>query len=471
MPNHPPPPPGFTEEVHAAPPPPPGFTEAVGQAPQGKSVGGFVNNIGKSAANFAGGIASAVTHPIDTITNVGDVVQGGMLKGMKAIGIPGELDDEEKGKIAKADALGQHYKDRYGSLEKVGNTLYNDPVGAASDVSMVAGGAGAALAAGGAGKWAQVANKVSQAANPMVGPIRAAKATVKAVVPKTALNNMALKQYEGGLKPPPSWNSVDDTRAMMETAMDEGVKLPFVGTGTGAITKTRGKIDGINQQVANTIKQGAAAGKTADPAKVAAETGRTLGKVKDFANPRTARQTVGNVTSEFLEEHAGATPQNPTGNPIPLDKAQAVKSATYKQIRDANFGEFKTVEKEALKDIARGLKNEVYAAYPELKELGMKEKALIDLEDALERFALRQGNRDNVQLGTMAAGAIGGGKVALVKAALDNPGVKSRFAIALRKASQAPKNTPAKPARIRQGLNAAPIVGLPKPRPIEESER
>ena len=110
------------------------YIQAKGLAPEPKSVGGFVGNVFGSGAHLIGGVASAVLHPIQTTKALGSIALGGVQKA-----IPGRQKSEDS-----FDALISFFKERYGSVEALGETLYKDPVGALADLSVVAGGAGLA---------------------------------------------------------------------------------------------------------------------------------------------------------------------------------------------------------------------------------------------------------------------------------------------------------------------------------------
>lgn len=134
------------------------------------SVGGFIGNIGKSAVENVGGIGSAIANTLNpdmeknTIANLGKLAVGtGQLL------IPGEQGLEDRPR-----AVGQFYKDRYGGLENIKKTAYEDPVGLALDASVVLGGAGAGLKGLGAiskssklAKAGQIASKVSKFVDPL----------------------------------------------------------------------------------------------------------------------------------------------------------------------------------------------------------------------------------------------------------------------------------------------------------------
>lgn len=135
-----------------------------------------ISNIPSSAGNFVSGIYQAVRHPIDTAGNVMDMAAGG-LKNALPSSISSAIDridpnpQAAQRAVKTADAVGQFYKDRYGSIDGLKNTLATDPVGVAADVSTIAaGGAGAARLGGripGASRMADILQQASSATNPI----------------------------------------------------------------------------------------------------------------------------------------------------------------------------------------------------------------------------------------------------------------------------------------------------------------
>lgn len=134
-----------------------GFTDAqIGQymrmrgiqAPQKKTAGGFMGNVVTSGIKAVGDIGGALINTVNpdmeknTVANLGKLVLGTLqyIDPTQALGTKYEKN---------AKAVGQFYLDRYGSLDKVKNTLYNDPVGMALDVASVLSGVGG-IAKGGA---------------------------------------------------------------------------------------------------------------------------------------------------------------------------------------------------------------------------------------------------------------------------------------------------------------------------------
>lgn len=111
----------------------PSSTANVDNQPEQKSLGGFLGNVVKSGANAIGGLVSAVAHPIQTAKNLGNL----------GLGVAEKFIPGEQGQEKYANAVGQLYKQRYGGLKNIGETLYNDPVGAAIDASALLSGGGA----------------------------------------------------------------------------------------------------------------------------------------------------------------------------------------------------------------------------------------------------------------------------------------------------------------------------------------
>lgn len=245
-----------------------------------------------------------------------------------------------------------------------------------------------------------------------------------------------------------------DVRSGVDTALQN--QIPVTEAGAGKLSsliadygrKTQAVIDAKTQQ-----------GGTVEPAAVASRlnqinTSQVLPE-KDIATINKAKQA-------FMERNGALPAQPPTptgildangqpimrpgapanpGNPIPLDVAQAEKQGTYQQ-NAAKYGELSQAQIEAEKALARGYREELEAQAPELKLLNQKESEFLGLQPMLERAVRRAGNADVVDFKTLAetgAGAAAAGPLGaaagLTTRILDFPGLKSRLAIAISKAS------------------------------------
>lgn len=142
--------------------------------------GKALDNLPKSAGEFVGNIAHAVTHPIETAGNIADVAAGGLRAGAKAVlpqSVFNLIDSADRPETreridTKARAVGGMLADRYGSEEGLKRTLATDPVGALADASSVLTGGGS-LAARGPGMVAQAGRAMTRAGN-AIDPLRQA---------------------------------------------------------------------------------------------------------------------------------------------------------------------------------------------------------------------------------------------------------------------------------------------------------
>jgi len=127
-----------------------------------------VKNIPGSAKQFASDMVQPILHPIDTADSILDLAAGGASRGIEALfGDQSWLPENEA--TQTADAVGQFYKDRYGSLEGLKKVIASDPVGVAGDLSAVftGGGGAAARAPGVLGKAAKLASKAGKYTDPL----------------------------------------------------------------------------------------------------------------------------------------------------------------------------------------------------------------------------------------------------------------------------------------------------------------
>ena len=148
--------------------------------------GQMVRNLPSSAGNFLSGMAQAVIHPVNTLSTLGDVAAGA-LKNITPKPIADFIDrfdanpEAADRAVNAANAMGGHFKERYGSVEGIKTALAKDPVGVAGDLStLLSGGAAIAPRAGGIAAGLTTAANVT---NPVTGLIKG----LQAVGPTAAL--------------------------------------------------------------------------------------------------------------------------------------------------------------------------------------------------------------------------------------------------------------------------------------------
>ena len=146
----------------------------------------LANAPGSLYKNTIGGLVEALSNPAQTARGIADVAAGGFYNAMPAIVQRGinaiEVNPEAQQRaIQTANVVGQDFAKTYGTGEGFKQAAQEDPFRILSDVSMLAGGAGAGLKAANIGaKTTQAGNVLSTASN-VLNPVTQAIATTKAV--------------------------------------------------------------------------------------------------------------------------------------------------------------------------------------------------------------------------------------------------------------------------------------------------
>lgn len=116
----------------------------------------LINTI-PSALQMGDDIVGAITNPIQTAQGLGNIVAGAVDK----------ITPIDLGKEQYADAVIDFFKERYGGIDNLKETIATDPVGFASDISSILTGGGALAKAGGLAKAGSAIGKVGRAIDPI----------------------------------------------------------------------------------------------------------------------------------------------------------------------------------------------------------------------------------------------------------------------------------------------------------------
>jgi hypothetical protein len=268
-----------------------------------------------------------------------------------------------------------------------------------------------------------------------------------------AAQGVAEKMYQSALKPSTAANSSAEIKNMVKTGLDAGIPVSAEGAA---------KLNGLISELGDKVKAQIAANPNApvNKFKVASRLSDTAKKFGTQVNPETDLQSITDSGNEFLRNQP---------NQIPAADAQALKQGTYRQIKDKNYGDLSTATKEAQKSLARGIKEELEAQFPEIKGLNADQAKFINLDGALEKAVERIANRNLFGISTpltMAGmGAVGAafgpqeaGSAALaagvIKMALEDPAIKSKLAIAINKGGKGSITMGATTARMAGYMNA-----------------
>lgn len=266
------------------------------------------------------------------------------------------------------------------------------------------------------------------AAAGQVGPGFQARSALKNAAAGAAPTATAAERlYQSALKPGPGSYSLPEVKSMVRTGLENEIPVSQQG-----VQKLSSLVDDLNSKIQSKIATGAQAGTTVNKYAVASRLEDTYGQMSKQVNPVKAQTAVGKSGNEFLANQP---------NEIPIDQAQAMKQGTYQQIRKS-YGQLSNATVESQKALARGLKEEIVNAFPEIGQLNAKESQLLNLDGALEHAVRRIDNHQLMGIGTpLAVGGVAaatGSKAlavasGILKAALDDPVLKSKIAIALNK--------------------------------------
>lgn len=305
------------------------------------SIGGFVGNVVKSGVSTAGGIGSALLNILNPNMEKNTVANLGRLGvGAAELLVPGEQGAEKY-----ARAAGNFYDQRYGISDllkgdttamgkKVGNTLYNDPVGAALDLSAVLGlGGGAVSKLGKLSKMESVANaganvsKLSRAVDPLQTIGKIINPKIGKVVENTAKSaeefgtNMPTKILKATA---PRVTKFEEVLPKGKTINDFMVENKLVGTGTQAFKKSDELIK-IAQKEYNNLARSKTT--TINPSDYLSSIDEQIAIIKSSNYTPAAEKIVKeleNVKKSFME---GVTANNEVAG-IPIDKFTNMKTST-----------------------------------------------------------------------------------------------------------------------------------------------
>ena len=178
------------------------------------------------------------------------------------------------------------------------------------------------------------------------------------------------------------------------TAVEMMLKYGINATESG-VNKLKGLISDLNDQIGTKIGESTA---TINPQKVVNALAGTKQKFGNQVAPTNDLSAIGNVESDFLA--------NGGAGDIPVQLAQKLKQGTYATLK-GKYGQMGSAETEANKGLARGLKEEIATAVPEVAPLNAEESKLLATLTVAERRALMDMNKNPMGLAALAHNPIG----------------------------------------------------------------
>jgi hypothetical protein len=319
-----------------------------------RSLLGFAGNVGSSGLNLLGGIGHAVMHPLETTKGVLDVGAGALQNVLpkSVVDTVNKIDtlfnaDPEAAKraVVAADAMGGVYKEKYGSWDKIKNTLYTDPVGAAADLSTILGfGGGALKTVAGAAK---VAGAPEMAAN-----------VAKAIAPVETMANVTNPLSIPGRIPLPGGKNLGERAAQVGGAITQlpGKATDYVGNvfnpkEAALLKMTEGQAPAVIEAIRN--NPGLVEGYNPSVAERASELGLTKlaaaeREVKPYASTNVLANDIANRNA-LLNTVAADTNvlSKIEGKPKALTTLEEIRKAEAKQ----NYGNIANVKVSGLSDV------------------------------------------------------------------------------------------------------------------------
>lgn len=196
-----------------------------------------------------------------------------------------------------------------------------------------------------------------------------------------AASAASTRLMQSALKPSADAVKRGDAARAIETMLDEGVNVT-----PGGANKVAGRISDINDKIAEAIVNSNARIPKID---VANRLQDLMKRVEEQVNPNADVKAVKAAYNEFAQH-----PLIPGGD-LSVQLAQKMKQGTYQRLRD-KYGEMGSADTEAQKGLARGLKEEIAAAVPEVGPLNAKESELLNAKKLLDHRVAVAGNHNPI---------------------------------------------------------------------------
>jgi predicted house-cleaning noncanonical NTP pyrophosphatase (MazG superfamily) len=191
------------------------------------------------------------------------------------------------------------------------------------------------------------------------------------------------KLMQSALKPTQKQLESGKAATAVKTMLEEGINPTQIG-----VKKLENKITDINNQIVNKIGSSTGTVSKTDVLKYLDDI--ETKKLKQV-NPSDDIAAINKVRQEFMAYNQPII--KTTSQTIPVQLAQELKQGTYSALKK-KYGQLGSTEVEAQKTLARGLKEKIGEAVPEVIGLNKKESELIDTLDVVERRALMELNKN-----------------------------------------------------------------------------
>jgi hypothetical protein len=335
---------------------------AASDSPLGDYSSAFVNPVAEAAGNM---VTGAVAKPVGDLAGLGAIAA-------HYLGLTDKLPMDVQRQVQEALT----YQPRTPEGQKMAR--YNPIALVGQGLGAIADAAGNAIAKPdspynplGAG----VAEAIKQAPMLLGGP------AVNATAP--VLEAGAQRMMRSALKPPigtPQAQRVaTDT---VNTLLDEGINVS-----RGGVQTMTDRVNALNNSITNLIQNSPA---VINRDLVASRLHDVVDKFSKQVNPASDLKSIQGAWDEFTKTW---------GQQIPVVLAQELKQGTYRTLSGKYQGELRSADIEAQKALARGLKEEIANAVPEVRVLNAEESRYLNALPLVERRVLQDANKNPIGLG------------------------------------------------------------------------
>lgn len=185
-------------------------------------------------------------------------------------------------------------------------------------------------------------------------------------------------------KPSPEMKRSGKADQGIETMLQEGYNATH-----GGAEKMQARVDALNDRISTLIDNSPA---VIDRNNVAGYLHDTMKKFEAQVNNLSDVGAIEKAWNEFLTTQ----PEK-----IPVQRAQDLKTGTYRQLKSKAYGELKGADIEAQKTLARGLKEEIAKEIPKVRELNAEESKLLDALSITERRAFNEAKNNPIGFGIL----------------------------------------------------------------------
>lgn len=354
---------------------------ALGTYGAGKGILETAKNIPSSTLEVVKGIGTAITSPIQTAKGVGSLVKE----------MPSAITG---GEAPQWLALGNLFKERYGSIEDLNKTIIQDPAGFAMDLSTVLGGAGAAVkGVGTVGKLGQVAEvgKAISKTGKVFDPIaRAATGVSTVAAARTPVHSLIKSSLEL-----PTKKGIYRTDTLAQAFFDKNLTVS-----RESLRALDNDIRKVQKSIADIIEE-----KTKEGARI--RTTRIVQSLDDLIHnagkhglEKPDLDVLGRMRDQFSEQHGAIlTPK----------QIQDIKMGFNERFKPNTEGRFEAVRTQVRDKLRDATKTTLEEIHPGLKNLNADEGVMIELKNAIERRIVSLEKQPTIPVKGLVAGGIAGG--------------------------------------------------------------